>query len=59
MVKLAMKVKNIIDEDFINYKKPSMFILTTKCSMNFKPSDFSPSSPIKKKNSSHLAFKKL
>lgn len=33
MVKLAMKVKNIIDEDFINYKKPSMFILTTKCSM--------------------------
>ena len=28
-----MKVKNIIDEDFINYKKPSMFILTTKCSM--------------------------
>lgn len=28
-----MKVKNIVDEDFINYKKPSMFILTTKCSM--------------------------
>lgn len=28
-----MKVKNIIDEDFINYKKPVMFILTTKCSM--------------------------
>lgn len=26
-----MKVKNIIDEDFINYKKPSMFIITTKC----------------------------
>lgn len=29
-----MKVKTIIEEDFINYKKPSMFIATTKC--NFK-----------------------
>jgi hypothetical protein len=27
-----MIVKDIIDEDFINYKKPSMFILTPKCS---------------------------
>lgn len=26
-----MKVKNIIFEDFVNYKKPSMFIATTKC----------------------------
>ena len=26
-----MKVKNIIFEDFINYKKPSMFIATSKC----------------------------
>ena len=29
-----MKVKNIIDEDFTNYKKPSMFIGTSEC--NFK-----------------------
>ena len=27
-----MKVKNIIDEDFINYKEPSMFISTSRCS---------------------------
>ena len=26
-----MKVKNIIDEDFTNYKKPSMFIGTSSC----------------------------
>lgn len=26
-----MKVKNIIFEDFVNYKKPSMFIATSKC----------------------------
>ena len=29
-----MKVKDIIETDFINYKKPSMFIATTRC--NFK-----------------------
>ena len=27
-----MKLKNIIYEDFVNYKKTSMFILTTACS---------------------------
>ena len=26
-----MRVKGIIDEDFVNYKKPSMFIATSKC----------------------------
>lgn len=26
-----MKVKGIVDEDFVNYKKPSMFIATSKC----------------------------
>lgn len=26
-----MIIKNLIDEDFINYKKPSMFIATSKC----------------------------
>lgn len=26
-----MKIKNLIDEDFINYKKPSMFIGTSSC----------------------------
>lgn len=26
-----MRVKGIIDEDFVNYKKPSMFISTSKC----------------------------
>lgn len=26
-----MKIKGIIDEDFTNYKKPSMFIGTSKC----------------------------
>lgn len=30
-----MKIKNLIDEDFVNYKKPSMFIGTSKCN-NFK-----------------------
>lgn len=29
-----MKIKNLIDEDFVNFKVPSMFISTTKC--NFK-----------------------
>lgn len=27
-----MKIKNIIDEDFVNYSKPSMFIATSTCS---------------------------
>lgn len=27
-----MKIKGIIDEDFLNYKKPSMYIATPKCS---------------------------
>ena len=27
-----MWVKTIVDEDFVNYKNPSMFIATTKCS---------------------------
>ena len=27
-----MLVKGIIDEDFINYKKPSMYIASSKCS---------------------------
>lgn len=26
-----MKIKTIIDEDFVNYKKPSMFIATAEC----------------------------
>ena len=26
-----MQVKGIVDEDFVNYKKPSMFIATSKC----------------------------
>ena len=26
-----MKVKNLIDEDFVNYKEPSMFIATSQC----------------------------
>lgn len=26
-----MLIKNIIDEDFVNYKKPSMFIIFNKC----------------------------
>lgn len=26
-----MKIKNIIEEDFVNYKVPSMFIATSKC----------------------------
>ena len=28
---LKMKVKNILDEDFVNYKLPCMMIATTKC----------------------------
>lgn len=27
-----MKLKGIIDEDFVNYKKPSMFLIFPKCS---------------------------
>lgn len=27
-----MKIKGLIDEDFVNYKRPSMFISTYKCS---------------------------
>ena len=27
-----MLIKGIIDEDFVNYKKPSMYIASTKCS---------------------------
>ena len=27
-----MKIKNLIDEDFINYRKPSMFIAAPSCS---------------------------
>lgn len=27
-----MKIKGLIDEDFVNYKKPSMFICTPHCS---------------------------
>lgn len=27
-----MKIKNLIDEDFVNYAKPSMFIATSICS---------------------------
>lgn len=27
-----MKVKQIVDEDFVNYRKPSMFIITPSCS---------------------------
>ena len=26
-----LKIKTIIDEDFVNYKKPSMFIATAEC----------------------------
>ena len=26
-----MKIKNIIEEDFVNYKVPSMFIATSQC----------------------------
>ena len=28
----AMKIKGLIDEDFVNYKVPSMFIITAHCS---------------------------
>lgn len=27
-----MKIKGLVDEDFVNYKLPSMFIATSKCS---------------------------
>ena len=27
-----MKVIDIVDEDLINYKKPNMFIITSRCS---------------------------
>lgn len=26
-----MKLKNLVDEDFVNYKKPSMFLIFPKC----------------------------
>ena len=39
-----MRIKSIVDEDFIQYKKPSMFIVTSFCNwkccteLNFSPS---------------------
>ena len=38
-MKLMMTIKDIIDEDFINYKKPSMFIATSKCSFKCEKED--------------------
>lgn len=32
--KATIKIKDVIHEDFVNYKKPSMFIITSSC--NFK-----------------------
>ena len=32
-------IKDIIDEDFTNYKKPSMFIATSKCSFKCEKED--------------------
>lgn len=32
-------VKDVIDEDFVNYKKPSMFIATSKCSFKCEKED--------------------
>lgn len=34
-----IKIKDIIFEDFTNYKKPSMFIATTKCSFKCEKED--------------------
>lgn len=34
-----IRVKDIIEEDFINYKKPSMFIATTKCTFKCEKED--------------------
>ena len=33
------RIKDVIDEDFINYKKPSMFIATSKCSFKCEIED--------------------
>lgn len=33
------KIKDIIDEDFVNYKKPSMFIATNTCSFKCELED--------------------
>ena len=35
----TIKIKDIIDEDFINYKKPSMFIATSICSFKCEKED--------------------
>ena len=32
MDELTFRIKDVIDEDFANYKKPSMFIATSQCS---------------------------
>lgn len=34
-----INVKDVIDEDFVNYKKPSMFIATSKCSFKCEKED--------------------
>lgn len=34
-----INIKDIIDEDFVNYKKPSMFIATSKCSFKCEKED--------------------
>lgn len=34
-----IKIKDIIDEDFVNYKKPAMFIATNTCSFKCEKED--------------------
>ena len=34
-----MTIKDVIDEDFVNYKKPSMFIATSRCTFKCEKED--------------------
>ena len=55
-------VKDIIYEDFVNYKKPSMFIATSKCSFKCEKEDCNvkcQNSPITKQPNIQIPIDKL
>lgn len=58
-----MTVKNIVMEDFLQYEKPSMFIITTKCSFKCEKEAKCPgmcqNSSIVKQSNMHIEDEKL
>ena len=61
-MKQTIIIKDIIDEDFINYKKPSMFIATSKCSFKCEKEDCNvhcQNSKIVKQSNIEMSIKKI